>query len=77
MIFSGVVGKLDLKAVLNKDSVNVNDAVNFKIIISGNGNLKIAAAPSMKLSPDIEIYEPKISDDIKNGINGDIRAKKF
>jgi hypothetical protein len=75
--FSGVVGKLDLKAVLNKDSVNVNDAVNFKIIISGNGNLKIAAAPLMKLSPDIEIYEPKISDDIKNGINGTSGQKSF
>jgi hypothetical protein len=29
--FSGIVGKLDMKAVLSKDSVNVNDAVNFKI----------------------------------------------
>ena len=75
--FSGVVGKLDLKAVLNKDSVNVNDAVNFKITISGNGNLKIAATPSLKLSPDIEVYDPKISDDIKNGLNGTSGQKTF
>ncbi|TAL74102.1 MAG: protein BatD [Bacteroidetes bacterium] len=75
--FSGVVGKLDLKAVLNKDSVNVNDAVNFKITISGSGNLKIASAPSLKLSPDIEVYDPKISDDIKNGLNGTAGLKIF
>jgi hypothetical protein len=75
--FSGVVGKLDLKAVLNKDSVNVNDAVNFKITISGSGNLKIAAAPSLKLSPDIEVYDPKISDDIKNGLSGTSGQKSF
>ena len=68
--FSGVVGKLDLKATLNKESVNVNDAVNFKVTISGNGNLKIAAAPVLKLSPDIEVYDPKITDDLKNGLNG-------
>jgi hypothetical protein len=75
--FSGVVGKLDLKATLNKESVNVNDAVNFKIIISGNGSLKIASAPVLKLSPDIEVYDPKISDDLKNGANGTTGQKSF
>jgi len=75
--YSGVVGKLDLKASLNKESVNVNDAVTFKIIISGNGNLKIASAPVLKLPPDIEIYDPKISDDLKNGPNGTTGQKSF
>ena len=75
--FSGVVGKLDLKAVLNKDSVNVNDAVNFKVTISGTGNLKIAAAPVLKLSPDIEVFDPKITDDIKNNLNGTTGQKSF
>ena len=75
--FSGVVGKLDLRATLNKESVNVNDAVNFKITISGNGNLKIASAPILKLSPDIEVYDPKISDDLKNGLNGTTGQKSY
>jgi hypothetical protein len=75
--YSGVVGKLDLKATLNKESVNVNDAINFKIVISGNGNLKIASAPVLKLSPDIEVYDPKISDDLKNGLNGTTGQKSF
>jgi hypothetical protein len=75
--FSGVVGKLDLKATLNKESVNVNDAITFKIVISGNGNLKIASAPVLKLSPDIEVYDPKISDELKNGLNGTNGQKSF
>jgi len=75
--FSGVVGKLELRAVLNKDTVDVNDAVNFKISISGNGNLKIAAEPSLKLPPDIEVYDPKVSDDIKNGVSGTTGQKSF
>jgi hypothetical protein len=75
--FSGVIGKLDIKATMNKDAVNVNDAITYKIVISGNGNLKIASAPVLKLSPDIEVYDPKISDDLKNGINGTTGQKSF
>ena len=75
--FSGVVGKLDLKATLNKQSVNVNDAITYKIVISGNGNLKIASPPVLKLSPDVEVYDPKISDDLKNGLNGTTGQKSF
>ena len=75
--FSGVVGKLDLKAALNKDSVNVNDAVNFKVTVTGTGNMKIAATPELKLSPDIEVFDPKITDDLKNTQNGTSGQKSF
>jgi hypothetical protein len=75
--YSGVVGKLDIKANLNKESVNVNDAVTFKVTISGNGNLKIASAPVLKMPPDVEVYDPKISDDLKNGPNGTTGQKTF
>jgi hypothetical protein len=63
--------------VFTKDTVNVNDAVNFKITISGSGNLKIASTPKLKLSPDIEVYDPKVSDDIKNGLSGTNGQKSF
>jgi hypothetical protein len=75
--FSGVVGKLDLKATINKDSVDVNDAVNLKIAISGNGNLKLAEAPKLTLSPDIEIYDPKVTDNIKNSLSGTSGQRTF
>ncbi|MCU0472906.1 MAG: BatD family protein [Bacteroidales bacterium] len=68
--YSGAVGKFDLKANISKDSVNVNDAVNFKVVISGTGNLKLASAPGIKLPPDVEVYDPKITDNIKNSLNG-------
>jgi len=75
--FSGIVGKINIKASINKDSVNVNDAVNYKITISGAGNLKLAGIPDLKLPPDIEIYDPKVTDDIKNSINGASGQKVF
>jgi len=75
--FSGVVGKLDVKAVLDKESVKVNDAVTYKVTLSGNGNLRIASAPVLKLSPDIEVYDPKITDNVRNGLNGTTGQKTF
>jgi hypothetical protein len=75
--YSGVVGQLNMKAVMNKDTVNVNDPVNLTITVSGNGNLKVAASPSLKLSPDIEVYDPKITDDIKNTMSGTTGQKTF
>ena len=75
--FSGIVGKIDLRASISKDTVNVNDAVNFKVIISGNGNLKLAGNPSFTLSPDVDVFEPKITDNIKNSAAGATGQKTF
>ncbi len=66
-----------MKASLNKDTVYVNDPVTFTITVSGNGNLRVASSPVLKLSPDIEVYDPKITDDIKNGISGSSGQKTF
>ena len=48
-----------------------------RLLFQGSGNLKIAAAPVLKLSPDIEVFDPKITDDIKNGVNGTLGQKSF
>lgn len=75
--FSGVVGNLTIDASLNKDSVNVNDALNYRITVTGSGNLKLAGTPVLKLSPDIEAYDPKVSDNIRNNENGSTGQKTF
>jgi hypothetical protein len=75
--FSGIVGKVSIKASISKDTVNVNDAVNYRITVEGNGNLKLAEAPAVKLPPDLEIYDPKISDNIKNSTSGTSGQRTF
>jgi hypothetical protein len=75
--FSGIVGKIELTSSLNKDSVDVNDAINFKINVSGTGNLRFAGKPALKLPADIEIYEPKVTDNVKNNTAGSSGQKSF
>lgn len=75
--FSGVVGNMELTASLNKDTVDVNDAINLKLIVTGSGNLKLAESPSLKLSPDIETYDPKITDNFKSSSAGTKGQRTF
>lgn len=75
--FSGFVGQLKINAVINRDSVTVNDAVNLKITISGSGNLRLATAPELNLPPDIEVYDPKVADEIRNSSAGTTGQRTF
>jgi hypothetical protein len=75
--FSGIVGSIDITASVNNDTINVNDAINFKVIIKGNGNLKLAASPVLKLSPDLEVYDPKVTDNITYSTGGSVGQKTF
>jgi len=75
--FSGIVGKINVKSDINRDTVTVNDAVTLKITVSGSGNLKLAEAPVLNLPPDIEVYDPKITDEIRNSLSGAAGQRTF
>jgi hypothetical protein len=75
--YSGIVGKITLDASLSADSVNVNDAINLKFVLSGRGNLKLANTPELNLPTDIEVYDPKVTDNLKNSISGTTGQKIF
>ena len=45
--FSGAVGKLNIKAQLNKTDVKEGDPVNLRIVIAGVGNLKLMRQPTV------------------------------
>jgi len=71
--FSGLTGKLKMKASLDRAETKSNEAVNLKVTVSGDGNLYQLRAPDLEFPPDIEVYDPKTSDNIKvssNGISG-------
>ncbi len=62
--FNGAVGRYTLEGTLDKTKLKANDAVTFRLKLSGRGNIKLTEAPVFDLSPDIEKYDPEITDNI-------------
>lgn len=68
--FSGTVGHLTMKTSITTDSLAANEALTYKVVFQGTGNLKLIEAPSIHFPADFENYEPKVTKDIKTGDNG-------
>jgi len=60
--FYEAVGDIKLKTEVNNSIVKANEAINFKVIISGNGNLSLLKPFEIAFPPDFEVYDPKIID---------------
>ena len=68
--FDGAVGKFTFKTAIDKDELQANDAVTLNIRVGGSGNLKLIEAPKLQLPPDIETFDPKITNNIKVNMSG-------
>ncbi len=68
--FDGAVGQFKVSASISKDSVAANDAINLKLKISGNGNLKLIHPPKFNFPADFEVYDPKTDHQFKNTVSG-------
>jgi hypothetical protein len=75
--FAGAIGNLKMDASLDKANTKTNEAITLRIKISGNGNLKYINAPKIEFPSDFEVYDPKISDNIKYSDNGANGSKSF
>lgn len=71
--FSGGVGQFDVKGGLSQRKVKANEAVSYRITVSGKGNLMLIDAPQPQFPSAFEVYDPQIDDNIKKsdaGISG-------
>ncbi len=71
--FSGAVGRFDVKGGLTAESVRANEAITYRITVSGSGNLMLINAPTPDFPNIFEVYDPQINDDIRRsdaGISG-------
>ena len=62
--FSGIVGNYVISASVDKNYVSTNEAVTFKFIVKGSGNLKTLPEPKIKFSDDFEVYPPKVTQNV-------------
>ena len=68
--FSGAVGKFSVSATLTPDQVNANDAATLRLVVSGQGNMKLMKAPTIRFPQDFEVYDPKENNKTTNTATG-------
>ena len=73
--FAGHVGELDIAATVDRASVAANDAVTFRVDVTGTGNLRSLAPPEITFPDEFEVFPPEISDRITPG-GGSIRGTR-
>ena len=73
--FSGAVGKFSISGTLTPQQLNANDATTLRLVVSGQGNMKLMKAPAVNFPKDFEVYDPKQDDKTTNtsvGAKGNI-----
>lgn len=73
--FSGGVGVFNISAQLNKKDIRTNDPFTLRVVICGNGNMKLIKKPVVQFPKDFDKYDPKITDKTKitaNGLEGNM-----
>jgi hypothetical protein len=75
--FKGAVGIYNFKALLDKQNVKTNDAINLKVTITGNGNIKMIEPFDVKFPSDFETYDPKVNVNTQTSANGVSGSKTF
>ena len=60
--FNGAVGNFMIDALVEKDSLTSDDAGRLRILLSGEGNITLVAAPEVPWPNGIEGFEPAVKD---------------
>ena len=69
--FSGMVGTLAMTTSTSTDTLRANDALTYKVVLRGTGNMKLLEAPKISFPHDFDVYDPKVTKDI-NGTSGTV-----
>lgn len=75
--FSGAVGKYNVSASLSPRQLKTNDAITLRVVVSGQGNMKLITAPTVKFPKDFETYDAKVTDKTTVGVSGTSGNKVF
>ena len=68
--FTGAVGSFDVQGGLSGSKVKANEAISYRITVSGRGNLMLINAPQPEFPSAFEVYDPQIDDNIRKNSDG-------
>jgi hypothetical protein len=75
--YYGAVGNFTLKTSVDKTKAKANDAITFKVTLSGSGSLNLSEAPKITFPADFEVYDPKVNENINNSASGSSGSKTW
>ncbi len=75
--FTGLVGDFKIHYSLDKQTCKTNEAISYKVKLSGKGLLKLLNELPLKHSPDFEVYEPKITQSVSKSGSVVVSNKEF
>ena len=73
--FTGHVGELDLSTSVDRTSVAANEALTFRLDLTGTGNVRALPAPAIAFPGEFEVFPPETSEEIAPG-GGSIRGTR-
>ena len=74
--FAGAVGNFNFKSEIDKTELSTNEAFTLTLTVSGTGNVELLQMPTPVFPPDFEVYDPKITMNVNNNVNGLSGTKK-
>lgn len=76
--FKGAVGQFTFTSKIDKTEMKSNDAFTVTYTVTGKGNIELLDIPKPVFPADFEVYDPKITTNIKNnsfGLSGSKKAE--
>jgi hypothetical protein len=71
--FTGAVGEYTLTSSISTTELKANDPITVKLVLSGNGNIRMAKHPEIVFPNSFEVYDPKVDVTTRvttNGVSG-------
>jgi hypothetical protein len=65
--YSGAIGMFTITAGLDKNHIKANEPLNYKVKVTGSGNIKLLKNLNTGFPVDFEKYDPKIADTTQTG----------
>ncbi|SFD33227.1 Oxygen tolerance [Chitinophaga sp. CF118] len=75
--YTGAVGKFNMTASIDKQTLSTDDALTLKVVISGQGNVNLLNAPKLDIPSSFEKYDPKVTDNIEKNSNPLSGSRQF
>jgi len=75
--FSGLVGRFEIDASLDKSAIPVGDSTTLAITVRGSGNIMDAAAPKISVPAEFKTYTDNPEEKIQLGPEGYTGSKTF